>query len=120
MNANPIVENYIQSVRTHIYNLAESEKFISSLRESIYEFAESRDDLTLEDLIAEFGTPDQVADEYLSDNPAFEPDKVEKVSRRKKIIIGAIVICILIVIGIFIWVTHAPTDVPEQEILIQQ
>jgi len=120
LSTNPIIENYIQAVRANIYDLTKSERFIESLRESIYEFAEGRSDLTLEDLISEFGTPDQIADEYLSDNPSFEADKVDKTDKKAKIIIGAIIIGILVAIGIFFWVTHAPTDVPEIEMPIQQ
>lgn len=120
MNTNPIIEKYLESVRSNIYNLVESEKFISDLRQSIYEFAEGKDDLALDDIIEAFGTPDQVADEYLSGTPEMLPDNVEKSSRRTKILISLIVVGILITIGIFIWITHAPTDIPVYEMPIQQ
>lgn len=120
MNKNPIIEKYLKEVQDNIYNLVESEKFIDSLREIIYEFAESKDDLTLEDLIAEFGTPEDIADEYLSDEPDFEPSKLDKSDRKRKLIIGAIIIGIIAAIGILLWVTHAPTDVPVYEMPIQQ
>ena len=120
MSANPIIEKYLDSVRSNIYDLVESERFISTLRQSIYDFADGREDLTLEDLIAEFGTPDEIANEYLSDVPELQLENVEKADRKKKMIIGIIAIGILIAIGIYIWVTHAPTDVSEIELPIQQ
>ncbi len=120
MITNPIIESYLQAVRSNIKNLVETENFIDSLRESIYEYAEGKDDLTLEDLISEFGTPDSVAVDFLSDEPSLEPENIDKSNRKTKIIIGAIIVGILFAIGIFIWVTHAPTDVPVYEMPIQQ
>lgn len=120
MNKNPIVEKYLQEVQDNIHNLVKSEKFIDSLRESIYEFVDGKDDITLEDLIAEFGTPEDIADDYLSDEPDFEPSKLDKSDRKRKLIIGAIIIGIIAAIGILLWVTHAPTDVPVYEMPIQQ
>jgi uncharacterized membrane protein len=119
LNKNPIIEKYLKEVQDNIYNLVESEKFIDSLRESIYEFVDGKDDLTLEDLIAEFGTPEDIADEYLSDEPDFEPSKLDKSDSKRKLIIGAIIIGIIAAIGILLWVTHAPTDVPVYEMPIQ-
>ena len=120
LNKNPIVEKYLQEVQDNIHNLVKSEKFIDSLRESIYEFVDGKDDITLEDLIAEFGTPEDIADDYLSDEPDFEPSKLDKSDRKRKLIIDAIIIGIIAAIGILLWVTHAPTDVPVYEMPIQQ
>ena len=120
LNKNPIVEKYLQEVQDNIHNLVKSEKFIDSLRESIYEFVDGKDDITLEDLIAEFGTPEDIADDYLSDEPDFEPSKLDKSDRKRKLIIDVIIIGIIAAIGILLWVTHAPTDVPVYEMPIQQ
>ena len=58
--------------------------------------------------------------EFLSDVPELKSENIEKADRKKRTIIGIIAIGILIAIGIYIWVTHAPTDVPEIELPIQQ
>ncbi len=59
------------------------------------------------------------SNEYLSDEPDFEPSKLDKSDRKRKPIIGAIIIGIIAAIGILLWVTHAPTDVPVYEMPIQ-
>lgn len=112
MKNNPIIEKYIEAVRSNIYNLVESEKFIESLRQSIYDYASQMDHLELQDLIDEFGTPEEVAEEYLSNDPGVSPSEVVRSNRKRNIIIGVVAASAILIVCLVIWAMHSPVDIP--------
>ena len=120
MTGNPIIENYISAVRENIYGLVESERFIESLRQSIYDFADSADVISLQDLIDEFGSPEEVAEDYLSSKREANPTEVSRSNTKRNLLIAAAAVGVIVIVGLLIWAMRTPVDVPTFDETTQQ
>lgn len=95
MGKEAVIEKYLKCVEKEICNMAPSADFIESLRNDLYDYMEACSECTFEDLEKEFGTPEEIARDFISENSAIVPRKI----RRSKLIRN-IVIAVLAVVAI--------------------
>ncbi len=93
---NAIIEGYLDMVRKKIHNAGDTDRFIDFLREDLEEYCDSNPGCTEEDLIREFGSPEEVARNYINDTVKIDPKKVSQ-TRIRRIILIAILSVILII-----------------------
>lgn len=98
---NAVIEQYLSKIKTHIYRISSVDEFIDALRQDLYEYEETNPDCTEEDLESEFGTPEEIAEDFLKEHPALRPEKVMKGKRIRNIIIAVLVV--VLVAGGFIF-----------------
>ncbi len=96
---NQEIEQYLHQIETAIYHLAESDDFIDGLRQQLYDYAEAHTTLSISTLVKEFGTPEEVAADFLETRSALKPKKVAKSRQRGWIKTIIILILAVIVIG---------------------
>lgn len=92
---NEVIERYIKRIREEIYNLSPAEDFIESLKQDLYEFQESNPELTEEDIESEFGSPEEIAKDFLEGRNEIQPKEIAKSKRRRNIIIAILVVALL-------------------------
>ncbi|MDD6881243.1 MAG: hypothetical protein PUE18_06670 [Firmicutes bacterium] len=114
---NDAVERYLNRIRQEIYNLAPIDDFIEMLRNDLYEYEKSNPDCTEEDLESEFGTPEEIAKDYLDENNVVQPKEVAK-SKRKKNIIIAILIVALVVVSAYLIDLHRHQQAMATDVII--
>ena len=95
---NAVIEQYLSKIKTHIYRISSVDGFIDALRQDLYEYEETNPDCTEEDLESEFGTPEEIAEDFLKEHPALRPEKVMKGKRIRNIIIAVLVV-VLVTVG---------------------
>lgn len=94
---NEKIEQYIRQVLAEIHNLSSSDAFIEALRQQLYDYAEEYPDFSLEELENNFGTPEDVANDFLESVQKVTPVHAAKSKKKYKIII--IVMAALILSG---------------------
>ena len=94
---NTIIEGYLDMVRKKIHNAGNADRFIDFLREDLQDFCDNNPGCTEEDLIMEFGKPEDVARNYINDNIKVDPKEVAKGKKKK---IALIIVLALILIAI--------------------
>ncbi len=95
---NVIIEQYLDKIKAQIYKLSPVDEFIGALRQDLYDYEEANPDFTEEDLESEFGTPEEIASDFLKENPTLQPKAVVKGKRIRNIII-LVLIAVLIAGG---------------------
>lgn len=63
---NKVINQYISNVKKGLYNLVPSDNYLFDLRETLEEYIHQFPNSTYQDLTEQFGTPEDVADEYIS------------------------------------------------------
>lgn len=97
------VKKYLGGVAENlICSRKEKKSFLKTLSADIKDFTADREDIDLEVLSAEFGSPQDVAASFASqmDSSAL----VKKISLRRAVVFGIVAGIILLVIGIFVGV----------------
>lgn len=92
---NKIIEEYLNAVRKEIHNLAPADSFLEALRRDLLEFADVNPSFTKADLESEFGSPEELAKDFLEENSAVQPKEVAKSKKRKNIIIGILIVLLI-------------------------
>lgn len=119
---NTIIEGYLDMVRKKIRKTEGTDRFIDFLREDIEEFCDSNPNCTEEDLIKEFGSPEEVARSYINDTVKIEPKALADSKKKKRalIIILAVILLIAAVVTVKTVITYIDVisgyDVIETEI----
>ena len=98
---NEAIERYLDRIRKEIYNLTPVDQFIDTLRQDFYEYEESNPECTEEDLESEFGSPEEIAKDFLEGNSTIQPKQIAKSKKRRNIAI-AILIIALVSMGAFL------------------
>ena len=112
MNSNnTIIEGYLDMVRKKIHNAGNTDRFIDFLREDLQDFCDNNPGCTEEDLIREFGKPEDVARNYINDNIKVDPKEVAKCKKKKTaliIVLALILIAILTytIINIVVYIDY--------------
>lgn len=60
------IEQYINKVRKELYHLVPSEDYISDLRTILAEYIQQFPESTYQNLVEQFGSPEDVAAEYIN------------------------------------------------------
>lgn len=92
---NVIIEQYLSKIKAQIYKLSPVDEFIDALRQDLYEYEETNPNFTEEDLELEFGTPEEIASDFLREHPTLQPKAVAKSKRIRNIIIAILVVALI-------------------------
>ena len=87
MAAKSIIEEYLNEVKENIYRLEKTDRFIDEIRSSLTDYVENNPDCDFEDLVNQFGSPEDVAREYLDSYAYSSPKEISKKNRRRRILI---------------------------------
>lgn len=87
MAAKSIIEEYLNEVKENIYRLEKNDKFIDEIRSSLTDYVENNPDCDFEDLVNQFGSPEDVAREYLDSYAYSSPKEISKKNRKRRILI---------------------------------
>lgn len=92
-----IIDIYMNKVKKEIYKLSPADDFLNELKNNLIEYSENNPNCTIDDLIEQFGAPEDIAKEFLDNTLAYTPKIIAKKRKRKKIIIVSL--CIMLVIA---------------------
>ena len=92
---NTAIESFLKRVRGELYHLAPADDYIEMLRQDMYEYNKNKPDLTEADLIEVFGTPEDIARDYLEDKNVTHPQGVTKGRVKMNFLIAILVLCLL-------------------------
>ena len=92
MVAKSIIEEYLNEVKENIYRLEKTDRFIDEIRSSLTDYVENNPDCDFEDLVNQFGTPEDVAREYLDSYAYSSPKEISKKNRRRRILIIILIV----------------------------
>ena len=90
-----IIEQYLDRIKAQICKISDIDEFIDALRQDLYDYEESHPDCTEEDLESEFGTPEDIAEDYLQGHPFLQPRKVMRGKRIRNIIIAVLAVALI-------------------------
>ena len=99
MEENTVIDLYIQQVKKELYRLAPADAFLSALRESLYDYADHNPNCTLEDLIHQFGSPQETAREFLGSMEDIPPKAKARKKRFRWIITTVLAVLLAAVIA---------------------
>lgn len=105
----------MNKVKKEIYNLSPADEFLAELKNNLMEYSEDHPNYTMDELIEQFGTPEDIAKEFLDNTLAYAPKTIAKKGKRKKIIIAllsaALIIAAIYCIGLSMQTQSKATDV---------
>ncbi len=96
MSKTELIKEYIEQVRHNIYNLYPADDFLSALRSDLEEYTTQFPECNFDDLIEQFGTPEMVARDFLSNADTDSP----RTKAQKKKLKLTLWICTLLIIAI--------------------
>lgn len=108
---NKEIDEYIAEIKKNlICSSSQKSTIINDLRNSIVNFVEENDIDDINKVYAQFGTPEEIANQSISDT---EPQKIKKNYKHHRVIIIGVVVAVLIVAIVIIWAAldgHKSTD----------
>lgn len=123
-----ITNKYINNVQKALHHLIPDEPYLSDLRSNLEEYVQQFPDCTYEDLVSQFGSPENVAQDFID---TIKPDSIPHRVKRKKrnmlfliILLGIIIFLLLFVYTLSInrivrseseTYIYAPVSVDESE-----
>lgn len=90
-----IIDIYMNEVKKELYKLAPADDFLNELKNNLLDFSEDNPNCSMDDLIEQFGKPEDLAREFLDSTLVCSPKMIAKKSKKKKIII--ILLCIALI-----------------------
>ena len=98
---NHIADKYLNNVQKALHHLIPDEPYLSDLRSNLEEYVQQFPDCTYEDLVSQFGSPENVAQDFID---TIKPDSIPHRVKRKKrnmlfliILLGIIIFLLLFV-----------------------
>lgn len=108
---NKEIDEYIAEIKKNlICSSSQKNTIINDLRNSIVNFVEENDIDDINKVYAQFGTPEEIANQSISDT---EPQKIKKNYKHHRVIIIGVVVAVLIIAIVIIWAAldgHKSTD----------
>lgn len=92
-----IVDIYLNEVKRELFKLTPADDFLNELKNNLLDFTDDNPDCSMDDLIEQFGKPEDLAREFLDSAIDCSPKAISKKNKKKKIII--IVLCIALIIA---------------------
>lgn len=117
---NETVERFLNRIRNEIYNLAPVEDYLETLRNDLYEYQENNPECTEEDLESEFGSPEEIAKDFLEGNIAIQPKQIAKAKKTRNIIIAVLIIALVAVSGYLIDLHRHQQSMATDVIIIEE
>ena len=98
-----VVDNYIKMIKKEISSIYSADEFLSSMREYLDDYCDEHPGCTTEDLEEEFGTPEEIANEFLESKTVSNSGRIKKLrnSRRLIAIIAVVLVVVLIAVIAF-------------------
>lgn len=98
---NKKIDEYIAEIKKNlICSSSQKNTIINDLRNSIVNFVEENDIDDINKVYAQFGTPEEIANQSISDT---EPQKIKKNYKHHRVIIIGVVFAVLIIAIVIIW-----------------
>lgn len=98
---NKEIDEYIAEIKKNlICSSSQKKTIINDLRNSIVNFVEENDIDDINKVYAQFGTPEEIANQSISDT---EPQKIKKNYKHHRVIIIGVVFAVLIIAIVIIW-----------------
>lgn len=98
---NKEIDEYIAEIKKNlICSSPQKNTIINDLRNSIVNFVEENDIDDINKVYAQFGTPEEIANQSISDT---EPQKIKKNYKHHRVIIIGVVVAVLIIAIVIIW-----------------
>lgn len=98
---NKEIDEYIAEIKKNlICSSSQKNTIINDLRNSIVNFVEENDIDDINKVYAQFGTPEEIANQSISDT---EPQKIKKNYKNHRVIIIGVVVAVLIIAIVIIW-----------------
>ena len=98
---NKEIDEYIAEIKKNlICSSSQKNTIINDLRESIVNFVEENNIDDINKVYAQFGTPEEIANQSISDT---EPQKIKKNYKHHRVIIIGVVVAVLIIAIVIIW-----------------
>lgn len=108
---NEEIDEYIAEIKKNlICSSSQKNTIITDLRNSIVNFVEENDIDDINKVYAQFGAPEEIANQSISDT---EPQKIKKNYKHHRVIIIGVVVAVLIITIVIIWGAldgHKSTD----------
>lgn len=108
---NEEIDEYIAEIKKNlICSSSQKNTIITDLRNSIVNFVEENDIDDINKVYAQFGAPEEIANQSISDT---EPQKIKKNYKHHRVIIIGVVVAVLIITIVIIWAAldgHKSTD----------
>lgn len=92
-----LTDKYISEIRKQLYSLTDADDFLKELNNDLSYFIQDNPECSMDDIIEQFGSPEDVAKEILDSSPDFVPAKLASQNRRKWVIIA--VLCIVLIVA---------------------
>lgn len=119
MKTSNAIDLYLGQIKKQTYHLSPAEDFISSLQVELNDYYSEYPDCTVEDLIEQFGTPEDVAVEYLEGcSKKIEPKTFSKSNKRLKRLIIVLAVLLAVSIALVIKSMQSTPMPPAKEINI--
>ena len=99
MATTDIIEKYLNEVKENIYSPEKTDRFIDEIRSSLTDYVENNPDCDFEDLVNQFGNPEDVAREYLDSYAYSSPKEISKKNRRRRILIIILIVLLAALIA---------------------
>lgn len=98
---NKEIDEYIAEIKKNlICSSSQKNTIITDLRNSIVNFVEENDIDDINKVYAQFGAPEEIANQSISDT---EPQKIKKNYKHHRVIIIGVVVAVLIITIVIIW-----------------
>ena len=98
---NKEIDEYIAEIKKNlICSSSQKNTIINDLRNNIVNFVEENDIDDINKVYAQFGTPEEIANQSISDT---EPQKIKKNYKHHRVIIIGVVFAVLIIAIVIIW-----------------
>lgn len=98
---NKEIDEYIAEIKKNlICSSSQKNTIINDLRNSIVNFVEENDIEDINKVYAQFETPEEIANQSISDT---EPQKIKKNYKHHRVIIIGVVVAVLIIAIVIIW-----------------
>ena len=81
-----VVDNYIKMIKKEISSIYSADEFLSSMREYLDDYCDEHPGCTTEDLEEEFGTPEEIANEFLESKNVSNSGRIKKLRNSRRLI----------------------------------
>lgn len=92
-----IIDIYMNEVKRELYKLAPADDFLNELKNNLLDFSEDNPNCSMDDLIEQFGKPEDLARDFLDNAFDCSPKSIAKKNKKKKMVI--ILLCIALIIA---------------------
>lgn len=99
MASKSIIEKYLSEVKENIYKLDKADGFINEIRSSLTDYVEHNPDCSFDELVEQFGDPEDIAREFLDSYDYSSPKEISKKTRRHKILITLLIIVLIALVA---------------------